>query len=74
MIAAGPGTVRVSVDVDRCCGSGQCALAVPGVFDQREEDGQVVLLQPRPPLVLLEDLRHARDRCPSDAIDLDPPD
>jgi ferredoxin len=35
--------MRVTVDQDKCVGSGQCVLAVPEVFDQRDEDGIVKL-------------------------------
>jgi ferredoxin len=60
--------MKVTVDQDKCIASGQCVLAVPDVFDQREEDGVVVLLNPSPPADLAEDVRQAAARCPSRAI------
>jgi ferredoxin len=44
--------MRVIVDQDKCVGSGQCVLAAAGVFDQRDEDGIVVLLNASPPAAL----------------------
>jgi ferredoxin len=60
--------MRVHVDQELCCGSGQCVLAAPDVFDQREEDGIVVLLDPHPPAETHTDVRDAAAFCPSGAI------
>ncbi|MGY1439372.1 ferredoxin [Streptomyces reniochalinae] len=60
--------MRISVDEDRCCGAGQCAMAVPDVFDQRDEDGIVVLLAPEPHPDRHEAVREAADMCPAAAI------
>lgn len=60
--------MRVSVDADRCCGSGQCVLQAPEVFDQREEDGIVLLLDPRPGPALHAAVREAAVVCPATAI------
>jgi ferredoxin len=62
--------MRLTVDTGACCGSGQCVLAVPAVFDQREEDGIVRLLDPAPPDALHEDVRTAAAVCPSAAIEV----
>ncbi len=62
-----PERVRVSVDVDRCCGSGQCGLTAPDVFDQ-DEDGIVVLLTPEPPAAATAAVLTAADCCPVQAI------
>lgn len=62
--------VRVAADTDVCIGSGQCALRLPEVFDQREEDGVVVLLDERPPEALHEAARQAVLGCPSGALSL----
>ena len=40
--------MKVSVDEDKCCGAGTCVLLAPDVFDQRDEDGIVVLLDAAP--------------------------
>ncbi|MEV4612643.1 ferredoxin [Kitasatospora sp. NPDC049258] len=60
--------MQVTVDQDRCCGSGQCVLTVPAVFDQGEEDGLVRLLQVRPGPELDADVRLAAALCPGGAI------
>jgi ferredoxin len=48
--------------------SGQCVLSADAVFDQREEDGTVVLLDPGPPAELDDDVRRAAMLCPAQAI------
>jgi ferredoxin len=60
--------MRVSVDEDRCCGAGQCVLLAPGVFDQRDEDGIVVLLDAAPGGHLHAAVQDAAGLCPSAAI------
>ena len=60
--------MKVMVDQDRCCGSGQCVLAAGEVFDQRDEDGIVVLLEPEPAPPLYERVREAAIICPAAAI------
>ncbi|QFZ19081.1 ferredoxin [Saccharothrix syringae] len=62
--------MKVSVDEDRCCGAGSCVLAAPDVFDQRDEDGVVVLLAPEPAGHLHGAVREAADVCPAAAITL----
>jgi ferredoxin len=62
--------MRVTVDQDKCVGSGQCVLAADSVFDQRDEDGIVVLLDPEPPQEVQQDVRRAAMICPALAIDL----
>ena len=60
--------MKVTVDQDKCVASGQCVLTVPDVFDQRDEDGIVVLLNPSPPGGLAEDVKQAAALCPALAI------
>ncbi|MBP2479134.1 ferredoxin [Crossiella equi] len=62
--------MKVIVDQDRCCGAGQCVLLAPEVFDQREEDGVVVLLQERPGEELHAATKEAAAVCPAAAITL----
>ncbi|MER7840760.1 ferredoxin [Streptomyces sp. NPDC096040] len=60
--------MKVSVDVTKCCGAGQCVLTAPEVFDQREDDGTVVLLAPAPPEEQAAPVREAAAVCPAGAI------
>jgi ferredoxin len=61
----------VAVDRDLCCGAGQCVLLVPQVFDQGEDDGVVLLLDPAPAEPLHAAVREAASVCPTGAIRLD---
>lgn len=60
--------MKVSVDEDKCCGAGQCVLLAPEVFDQRDDDGVVVLLDSEPAEQLHGVVREAADVCPAAAI------
>ena len=60
--------MKVIVDQDKCIASGQCVLSAADVFDQREEDGIVVLLNPDPPAERAGDVRRAAALCPARAI------
>ena len=60
--------MKVTVDQNRCVASGQCVLTADDVFDQREEDGVVVLLNSNPSRERADDLRQAATLCPSGAI------
>lgn len=63
--------MNITVDTDKCCGAGQCVLLAPGVFDQGEDDGIVVLLDPSPAEGLHAAVREAADVCPAAAIKVD---
>ncbi|KUN03570.1 ferredoxin [Streptomyces yokosukanensis] len=60
--------MKVIVDQNKCVASGQCVLSAPEVFDQREEDGIVVLRAENPPEGLADDVRQAVILCPAQAI------
>lgn len=62
--------MKVIVDQGRCVGAGQCVLAAPEVFDQRDSDGMVVLLTEDVPAESEEDVREAARICPALAIEL----
>jgi ferredoxin len=65
--------VKVHVDQRRCVGSGQCARTVPEVFDQRDEDGIVVLRTTQPDGRLAPAVRKAARHCPAQAIRIEEP-
>jgi ferredoxin len=60
--------MKVVVDTEKCVAAGNCVAAAMDVFDQRDEDGIVVLLNENPPPELEEDVRNAAAVCPALAI------
>ncbi|MET8868829.1 ferredoxin [Nonomuraea sp. NPDC004580] len=62
--------MKVIVDEDKCCGAGQCVLLAPEVFDQREDDGIVILLDDSPGPGQHAVVREAAAVCPGAAIEL----
>ncbi|EHR63574.1 ferredoxin [Saccharomonospora cyanea] len=62
--------MRIVADTERCVGAGQCVLSEPAVFDQREDDGTVVVLVDRPDGEELDNTRQAVEICPSQALSL----
>jgi len=62
--------VEVELDEPKCVAAGQCVLAAPDVFDQRDEDGVAVLLDDRPDPALLDGVKEAAALCPAAAIRL----
>ncbi|NLU75301.1 ferredoxin [Streptomyces sp. HNM0575] len=60
--------MKVILDQDKCVSSGQCVMAAPGVFDQRDDDGIAVLLDDSPAPADAEDVQHAAAVCPAVAI------
>lgn len=60
--------MKVTVDQDLCASSGNCVLNAPEVFDQRDDDGVVVLLNPNPAPEQAEGARRAAAACPALAI------
>ncbi|MFE6686207.1 ferredoxin [Streptomyces sp. NPDC057743] len=64
--------MKIAIDQDKCVGAGQCVLAAAEVFDQRDEDGIVVLLDPAPPQEALAEVEDAAGRCPALAIAVQP--
>lgn len=64
--------MRVIVDLEKCCGAGQCVLLAPKVFDQRD-DGIVILLDEHPPEALHKAVHEAACVCPGAAIKLEDP-
>ena len=62
--------MRVEVDAPQCVASGQCVLLAPDVFDQREEDGLVILLNETPAPDHHDAVRESASVCPAAAIRL----
>lgn len=60
--------MKITVYEDKCCGAGSCVMAAPDVFDQRDEDGIVVLLDADPPAEQHDAVRDAAGVCPALAI------
>ncbi len=60
--------MKITVDQDKCCGAGTCVLLAPEVFDQRDQDGIVVLLDAAPAEELHDTVREAASVCPGVAI------
>jgi ferredoxin len=63
--------MRITIDEDKCCGAGQCVLAAPEVFAQRDDDGMVVVLDPTPPQDQSKAVKLAAQLCPALAIKLE---
>jgi ferredoxin len=63
--------LRVSIDQSVCVGAGLCVLSASDVFDQRDEDGVVKLLQVYPDEAQYEKVLGASRKCPSRAITVD---
>ena len=63
--------MKVTVDQNICASSGNCVMTAPEVFDQRDEDGVVVLLNANPSAEQAEGARRAAALCPSLAIHIE---
>ncbi|OON80872.1 ferredoxin [Streptomyces tsukubensis] len=62
--------MQITVDAEKCCGAGQCVLVAPEVFDQRDEDGVVVVLDATPPADQHALVEEAAQVCPAAVITL----
>ncbi|MFN3001710.1 ferredoxin [Mycolicibacterium wolinskyi] len=63
--------MKVTVDQEKCVSSGQCVLNAGDLFDQRDEDGVVVLLDDSPGPDQADNARRAAAACPALAIDIE---
>lgn len=61
--------MKLRVDAAKCCGSGQCVLAAPEVFDQ-DQDGIVILLVDEVAEGEVADVNEAVFSCPTAAIEI----
>ena len=57
----------VTIDRDKCIGSGACVIACPEVFGQ-DDDGMVRLLDSSPPPPLHPRVAEAERACPANVI------
>lgn len=60
--------MRLTADLNRCVGAGQCVLTEPAVFDQSEDDGTVIILVESPTGAELAGAIEATHVCPSRAL------
>jgi ferredoxin len=63
--------MKVSVDQDKCVSSGQCVLNASEIFDQRDDNGVVLLLNDSPSSEQAANVRNAAAACPALAIDIE---
>ncbi|MGH6979130.1 MAG: ferredoxin [Brevundimonas sp.] len=62
--------MRVTIDPNKCVGSGNCILTAPAVFGQ-DDDGIVTLLNAAPPESEQAAVRTSAEICPARVITLD---
>jgi ferredoxin len=60
--------MKVITHQDKCVAAGQCAMLAPKVFDQRDEDGVVILLDEHPSADHDTEVHQAAAACPARAI------
>ena len=63
--------MRVSADQHKCVAAGVCVGIAPTVFDQRDLDGKVEVLDEHPEEDLRDAVVEAVDFCPAFAITLE---
>ncbi len=63
--------MKVVVDQNICASSGNCVMNSPELFDQRDEDGVVILLNASPSPEQAEGARRAAEACPALAIHIE---
>jgi ferredoxin len=62
--------MHVTIHEEKCIGAGQCVLAAPRVFDQREDDGVVILLDENPAEAERGEVDEAAALCPAAVIEV----
>jgi ferredoxin len=60
--------VNISTDQQKCVAAGVCVALAPTVFDQRDTDGKVVVLDDSPSDDVTGVVREAAESCPAFAI------
>ncbi|WP_026360127.1 ferredoxin [Amycolatopsis nigrescens] len=62
--------MNIVVDTQRCAGTGMCAFAAPEIFDVDDEEGTVLVRNPRPDAGQEDAVHEAVQLCPTVAIRL----
>ena len=60
--------MRIEIDEPKCIASGACVFEAPDVFDQRDEDGVVVVLDPQVAVEHEANVERAAAVCPASVI------
>lgn len=63
--------MRVIASTQKCIAGGNCVLACSDVFEQRDSDGTVHVLNQRPSLTLLAKVRQAVELCPAQVFSIE---
>ena len=63
--------MRVIASIQKCISGGNCVLTCSDVFEQRDSDGTVHVLNERPALALLQKVRQAVDLCPAQVFTIE---
>ncbi|WTL36305.1 ferredoxin [Nocardia sp. NBC_01503] len=63
--------MRVVVQQSKCIASGNCVMRAGQVFDQRDDDGLVILLDENPVPGHAGAVRLAAEFCPAQAIQIE---
>lgn len=63
--------MKVIVEQDKCLANGLCVMHAGDVFDQRDDDGVVVLLDEHPTADKADAVHQAVAFCPAQAIHLE---
>ncbi|GAA1466563.1 ferredoxin [Microbacterium thalassium] len=61
--------MKILIDESRCIAAGNCVMVAPEIYDQREDDGIVVLLDDSPEGAALQaKAREGAAICPSKVV------
>jgi ferredoxin len=63
--------MKVTFDQNKCVSSGMCVMNAGAIFDQRDDNGVVVLLVDQPGPEQAEETRNAAAACPALAIHIE---